>query len=240
VAAEEVLGSPLSDRSTAVVTRLRELAHDFPEPNDGPYDDFLDSWEKPNSWASEDHETWKVLLNNEGFSRLLRDFTFNFILLTQVATDSHLQIIKYSYQQYLPFTELWVRERLGLRATELAVIAPSVGWGCSYHLRFEAPTDIALTEVGLFRVQRQPVRGPGPAESYEARLGAETVQVYTPAGIEAGEHVVAVSMRVQILGYLRAMWLTSLAMATILIAGRGFLNRLETATQQRSDAAIAL
>jgi hypothetical protein len=240
VAADGVLGAPLHRRSIAVATRLRELAYDFPEENDTLYSEFLASWEKPNSWAAEDHETWRTLLENEGFSRLLRDLTFNFILLTQVATDSHLQIVKFSYQEYVPYTELFVTERLGLKATELSVVAPSVGWGCSYHLRVEAPTDIALTEVGLFRVQRAPVRIPGPAESYEARLGAESVQVYTATGIERGEHVVAVSMRVQILGFLRAMWLTSVAMAGILIAGRVFISRLETATQQRSDAAIAL
>ncbi len=240
VSAEAVLGQPLENRSAAVAIRLRELAFDFPKSSDDLYDDFLDSWELPSTWVEADHDTWRALLENDTFSRLLRDFTFNFILLTQVGTDSHLQIVKYSYQQYLPYTELWLRERLGLRATELAVVAPSVGWGCSYHLRFEAPPEIALTEVGLFRIQREQIRSPGPAESYDARMGAESVQVYTTSTIEPGEHVVAVSMRVAILGHLRAMWLTSLAMAAVLIAGRTLLTRLDIATQNRSDAAIAL
>jgi hypothetical protein len=240
VAARDVLSEPLDDRSPAVMQRLREIAYEFPKSSDDPHDDFLYSWEKPNTWNANDNETWQELIRNEGFSRLLREFTFNFILLTQVGTESKIQIVKFSYQQFLPFTELWIRERLGLRATELSVFAPGVGWAGSYHLRFEAPAEIVLTEVGLYRMQRQPVRSPGPAESYLARIGSETAQVYTNSMIEPAEHVVAVSMRVPIVGYLRAMWLTSLAMAAVLLAGRNFISRLESAAIERSDAAITL
>lgn len=240
VEAERVLGTEVLVASAPVATRLRELAFNFPHPGDEPYDAALRSWETPPGWTDPDRSVWRALLEDEPFVRLLRDFTFNFILMTQLETGSAIQLVKFSYQQHLPYSGLLLLERLGVRATELDIVAPAVGWARSYHLRIEAPQDLTLTDVALFRIQREHVSTPVPAESYEARIGAESAQVYTTSSIEPADHVVAVTMRVPVVGYLRAVWLTSVATAVILVTGRCFIGRVETAMQQRADAAVAL
>src|SRR5687768_15335347 len=63
---------------SAVMAHLRDLAFRFPEPGDDPYDPTLRSWESPAGWTEVDRRAWRVLLENEPFARLLRDFTFNF------------------------------------------------------------------------------------------------------------------------------------------------------------------
>lgn len=235
-----VLGNPVAIESAAVSQHLQGVAFGFPDPTDDPYDATLRSWEAPPGWSDQDRRAWRTLLEDEPFARLLRDFTFNFILMTQLESNSALQLAKFSYQQHLPYSELVLLERLGVRSTELAIIAPSVGWARSYHLRVVAPQDLRLTDVGLFRIQRGANRSPLPAESYEARVTAEVAQAHTTSSIVPADHVLAVTMRVPVTGYLRAVWLTSLATATILGAARWFMDDVEAAIEARADAAVAL
>jgi hypothetical protein len=94
--------------------------------------------------------------------------------------------------------------------------------------------------VALIRIERDDVAGLLPAESYETRVDVESAQVYTTPSIVPADHVVAVTMRVPLVGYLRAVWLTSVALAAILLMGRWLIGRLEEAMAQRADAAVAL
>jgi hypothetical protein len=238
--ADRVLGSSLQTASDTVSKHLRNLAFSFPHPDDEFSDSVLSSWEVPPSWPNNDRQVWSALESDERFVRLLREFTFNFILMTQLETGSAIQLVKFSYQQHLPYSELLLPERLGLRATELAIVAPSVGWARSYHMQIEAPQDMVLTDVVLVRVERDPAVQPTSAESYEARLSAESAQVYTTSTMKPAEHVVGVTMRVPIVGYLRAIWLTALATAAVLGIGYWQMDRVEAAVQQRADAAVAL
>ncbi len=56
---------------------------------------------------------WRALIDHGDFARLLRDFTFNFLLITQLETDSALQLVKFSYKQHLPYSKLLLTERVG-------------------------------------------------------------------------------------------------------------------------------
>jgi hypothetical protein len=238
--AKRVLGTDVQAASETVAKRLRAVAFDFPDPADEFDDPVLRSWEVPQAWPRADRDVWAALENDDRFVRLLREFTFNFILMTQLDAWSAIQIVKFSYQQHLPYSELLLTERLGLRATELAIVAPSVGWARSYHIRIEAPEELALTDVVLVRVERDQSAKPSSAESYEARLSAESAQVYTTSTMRPAEHVVGVTMRVPIVGYLRAIWLTSVATAVVLAVALWQIDRVEAASQQRADAAVAL
>lgn len=240
VEARRVLGQDLTTQSMVVSDHLRSLAFNFPRPGDEAYDNTLHSWEIPGSWSDSDRRAWRTLLQDELFARLLRDFTFNFILMTQLEATSAIQLVKFSYQQYLPYSELLWSERLGIKPTELAIVAPSVGWVRSYHLRVEAPQDLRVTDVGLFRIQRDSSTSPLPAESYEVRVSAEAAQIHTTSSIRPADHVVAITMRVPLFGYLRAVWLTSLATAAILLVARILIDDVEAAMAERADAAVAL
>lgn len=238
--AYRVLGADVLAASETVAKHLHSLAFAFPHPADEFYSAVLRSWELPQGWGDVDRQVWRALEGDEQFVRLLREFTFNFILMTQLEIGSAIQIVKFSYQQHLPYSELLLSERLGVRATELAIVAPSVGWARSYHMRIEAPQDLVLTDVVLVRVERDETVTPSAAESYEAKLSAESAQVYTTSTMRPAEHVVGVTMRVPVVGYLRAIWLTSVATAIVLAVGRWQIERVEAAIQQRADAAVAL
>ncbi len=226
--------------STEISLHLRSITFDFPHPEDAPHDPNLQSWGIPTDWSSVDVRLWHFLLGNESFARLLREFTFNFILLKQLEVSSASQLVKFSYQQSLPYSEVLFLEKFGIRPVQLAVTAPAIGWARSNHLLFEAPEGLALTEVELFQIQRQVADTTAPTDSYEARLAISAAQVYTTSSITRGEHLVAVSMRVPIAGYLRAVWLTSVVLAVVLVLARWKLDELLRVMGTRSEAAVGM
>jgi hypothetical protein len=267
VVATEVLGQDLQSASPPVATRLRELCFGFPDPSDTEYDVYLQSWAVPAGWQEADRRTWEELLDSDRFGRLLREFTFNFLLVTQipitipddepvaVAGDgndsswatpgkfdpgSSIQIAKFSYRQQLPSQEFELRERLGLLPFEIDIEAPAVGSVRSYHLRIKAPDGLALTDVLLLREVEMARTTPRPAESYEASINTGAAQIYTTSAIDAARHVAVVSLRVPVVGYLRSLMLGSWATAVILVLARVFMDRVLTAVAARADAAVTL
>ncbi len=239
-AAAEVLDVPMTNLPTALSSRLSRVAYDFPDGRDSPNDSTLHSWAVPSGWSSEDQSAWQRLLTDDGFARLLRDFTFHFLLITQIPIESAIHVVKFRYDEFLPYSEIEPLEKIGLQSTEMDVLAPAVGWARSYHLRVEAPSNLRLTDVGLFRVRTIPAPAATSVEYYQAREGAEVMQVYTTSSVTPDDYVLAVSLRVPILGYLRAMWFTAILAALVLLLGWKEMDRLETAVQGQADAAIAL
>lgn len=127
-AARAVLGHARLPDLPRVVERLRQLTYDFPDEGDDPFESMVGSWAVPDVWTPVEKEAWSNLLGDESFSRLLRDFTFHFLLVTQVPTDVPTHIVKFSYEEFLPLSGLSVREAVGLDPAILPFRAPAVGW----------------------------------------------------------------------------------------------------------------
>jgi hypothetical protein len=200
--AERILGSELMETSEAVSDFLYRLAYAFPDPRDHPLNNEFYSWSLPDDFTPHDQQVWGQLIQDIDFTRLLTDFTFNFLLLTQLDGKSDLQIVKFSYKEFLPYSNMRTTERLGLRSVEMILEAPSIGWPQSYHLQIEAPNDIALTDLHLYRLALNERDVPSAVGTYESMLDDEYAQVYTTSNVESGNHVVAVALRVKLSGYL--------------------------------------
>ncbi len=99
---------------------------------------------------------------------------------------------------------------------------------------------MVLIDLGLFRVLNEVSVSPMPAQPYEARVTPGAAQVHTTSSIDAQDHLLAVRMRVPVLGYLRAVWISSVCNAAVLILGRCLIGRVQDAISNRADAAVAL
>jgi hypothetical protein len=240
VEASHCLGVSLEGLPKAVMRHLREIAFTFPDDADDVYSKSVRTWRTPSYWPPKTNEVWRKLIDDTRFNRFLRDFTFNYLLITQVQSKPATQLIKFSHQQFLSYNKITRSEALGLAAAEFPIDAPSVGWGRSYHLQVEPPSELAVTALQLFRAMDVDGATPLPADTYEARIGYGVAQIHTTDSLKAGDYLLSIQMRVAIPGYLRALWLSTLLAASVLGLGDVFLGRLQTAASTKTEAAVAL
>ena len=238
--AQEVLGHPAS---SGVETHLRGLCRDFPQPEDRPDAPIaeLKTWVAPKGWKPEDPEgkEWEKLLANEQYESVLREFTFNFLLITQL--DAHSlapQLVKFAYQEYVPFYDMPLLERIGLREAVISIDVPAIGWVNSYHLQIDTASEFKLIDAILLQ-RRRPEQRSLPAETYLTQLSPSATRLYVTSTTKAAYRI-GVFVRVPVSGSLRSLWLASAATTGVLVAGRCVLNSLVTATQHGADAVVAL
>lgn len=245
VAASDQVGIAIHDLRPKIVKHLHEIAFAFPTDRQTSMTVDPAAW-STTDWRRRDKSAWQRLLDSSAFERLLRDFTFGFLLVTQLDSDKHLQLVKFSYRQTVP-QKIRLVEALGLAAIELPVEVPELGNCRGYHLRVESPPGMVLTDAALFRVfdetnfevpddlESAPLRG------YQKRIGPEGAQIYGTSSLRSGvPQRAAVALRVPILGFLRAAWLASILTLGVLLAGRLFMNDIERALSSRADAGVAI
>lgn len=238
--ANNALGCDVHQQHEAVSTHIREVVQNFPAEGDSRDDPIVGSWTPKVAFSASDAAAWNRLLSNEPFVRNFRDFTFSFLMCTQLVAADHPRVIKFEYHQFFPF-QPDVAERTGWSATELQVEAPSVGWVRSYHLRVQAPPGTLFTDAGLFRVvEAHAARESRPATTYQRRLTAEWAQIHTAKTVRPADHVMAIRLRPPLAGFLRAAALVSWFTAGVLIAGRCLMDRTVDSISSRADAAVAI
>lgn len=110
----------------------------------------------------------------------------------------------------------------------------------SYHLRVECPPDLAFLDIDLLREAGAEDLQEGTEDEYHARTGPDYAQMYSTARLETADHTATVEVRVPFVGYLRAIWITSMFTAGVFLAGQVWLERLSGAADAQADAAVAL
>jgi hypothetical protein len=237
--AAQLLGVYLSALDADVSNHLRRIVYEFPDSLDDEFDPTLLSWAVPETWTNAASLLqWRKLLSDDGFNRLLRTFTFSYILLAELPAGPHVQIIRWSQQQRIQESKFTFADRLGITAPQFPIGAPSVGWGKSYHLQVALPDDIVLTDAVLAR----PL---GPiswsSDEYDLRRGEGVVQMHSTDALRPDDYVFAVEVRVPVAGYLRATWLAAVFSTLILWIGWWFLARHEpSSVSETSEPAITL
>jgi len=240
----EQAGQSLGDQvDEEIANFLWSLAFSFPDPDDDPFQSTVRAWVPPQAWSHERRRIWRRLLEDPTFSRFLRDFTFNYLLLTQVTGGQATHIIKYSYHQHFPFKPDKWPARLGWVPPEIQIDAPAVGWGRSYHLEINLPRELRGIGPILYRlVQDQGRDGllALPAEPYDTVSQSRSVEIHTTDVVRPADHVLAVPVRLSLAGYLRAIWISTLFAALVLLLGRLNLPSVVKALNTKSEAAVAL
>lgn len=246
--ASTALGLDVATRYPGISRHLREIAWCFPDDDDSVdlRAEDLNTW-NAHGFVDDELRTWEDLVADPGFQKVLRDFTFGFLLVTQLEVGPHLEIVKLTYRQNID-PKLYVAESIGLAPIELDIDMPGLALDRGHHVRVEAPAGLVLTDVGIFRLieardaAADPADGPTPRVfSYQKRADAEWAEVYTapPAG-RADDHVLAVHMSVSLSGFLRSAWLATLFTVALLVISRLRLNDVEQAIDSRAGAAVAI
>lgn len=232
------LVDPVDDH---IAQHLWELVFKFPDPQDSPFSPEIKSWSVPVTWKKETSEQWQRLLLNQSFDRVLRDFTFNYLLLTQLPKGKAVHIVKYSYYQHLPFElDSW-REHLGYVAPEIRIDAPAVGWGRSYHLEVDLPRELRAVDPLLYRVVQDRLGLlQRSVEAYDLVSHARTVEIHTTGDVPVADHLLVIPVRLSLGGYLRAIWMSTLFAAIVLLIGRIFLSDVVNALRVKSEAEAAV
>jgi|SRR3984957_6450062 len=222
-----------------ILDHLKHIAYSFPKSDDVITSPVVASWIAPNSWSASMKIRWQRLLKNEQFERILRQFTFNYLLIAQLPALPEVQIVKFSFEECITLNAATKSELLGYDAAEFPIETPSIGWGRSFHLQVEPPTDMIITDMQLLKLEdiARSVKYP---ERYEIKIGNGFAQIHTTNELETANYTVSVLMRVSVSGYLRAAWISTMFAALILALGNVYLERLERAVQNRAEAAVAL
>lgn len=237
-------GIPL-DPTGPVAGRLREVIYNFPDPADEPDNTVLRSWKAPGMWDDDARATWTTLRRNSDLSGLLRDLTFNFLLIAVVPTQPTPEIVKFTYREGFSFRS----PLLGLTPSRVEVRAPAVGWPRSYHLRFRAPEGLHVTGAKLLPARdlapSQPISPAAPsamedtpkeAEMYHTKLSGTQAHVYTH-GIERADYFVDLELRPPVQGFFRAATASCLFTAVVVTVAAFLRARLQ---RVGSGAAVTL
>jgi hypothetical protein len=233
------LGVAMSEVPRPIRAHLSFIAYRFPDVDDNPFSGPVRSWNPPLVWSVAMLDTWSRLVEQEEFARFLTDFTFSYLLVTQLNFECDVQIVKYSHQQSPNLNAASLSGLIGIVAAEFIIEAPSVGWGRSYHLQIEPPNEMVVT--GIFLERYEAVNVPEPTnDAYDTQVGDGFAQVHTGGSIPSGDYHARLLMRVQLPGYLRSLWLSTIFTSLVLFLGDIFLGRLQRAAHSDVEGAVAL
>lgn len=239
--AARVLRLNIEDLSSDLSSHLYRISYSFPHNDDRIFEKIVRSWTPTEPWGSGTSEQWQLLVSNEEFSRFLRDFTFNYILIAQLSMTPTVQVIKYAYQLTPPLNG-WTDSPLsGVTPLQFSFYAPSIGWERSSHVQIHPPSELMVTKIAL--VRRAAVDEPTESTSdfYHVRFGNGYAQIQAAKDFKPANFSVVVLMRASIVGIVRAAWLSTLMAATVLFLGGLFLHRLQQAVSDRgAESAVAL
>jgi len=244
--AAKVLGNELGNVAVEIRQHLKNLVFDFPDIKDKVSFLTVNKWNSHESWESDVLEKWEELLENNDFNGYLRDFTFNYILIAQLPSGPDVQIVKYSHQSSprpnLRLSKNTVSELIGFDAAEFSIQAPSIGWDRSYHFQVKPPEGVVVTDLYLVRGRRisEVRRSDNSNDIYNVQMGNDFAQAYATDNLMQASFNFIVLLRVSIVGYLRAAWLSTIFAAAVLLFGDLFLPELRAAVGSRAEAAVAL
>ena len=225
--------------ASKIAPHLYAITKCFPAVEDSPDDPGrLVSWKTPDEWGREEYDSWDRLLRNEEFTRLLLEFTFNFLLITRLPPAPSIQLVKFAYRTNFEFHRYSVWEKLSVRSTQVALRVPTLGTSTSSHVRINAPPELRFTSVELAR-RENPNKAPGSAGFYHRRISADRAQLYTGPS-PAGDYGAWIGLRVPLTGLLRSIMIASVFTAGVMLCAYRYLDRLVEVADDQSDAAVAL
>jgi hypothetical protein len=220
-------------------SHIKKIVSDFPDEDDEQFRTPVNTWDRKEVWPQTVTEIWDKLLASDDFSGFLTDFTFNYILLSQLAPQPAVQIFKFSHQQSPNLSRASFSELLSFSTPEFQIEAPSIGWGRSYHFQVEPPQEMTVT--GIYLVRRKMIDEEVITDDvYDVQISNGFAQIHTTNSIKPANYQVKLLMRIAIPGYLRSLWLSTVIAALLLVFGEIYLHRLQTAAQSRAEAAVAL
>lgn len=219
----------------SVEYHLRSIIENFPHASDSEGDSELQSWEPHKPWDSGEEQAWIAVRDNPECNRLLRDLTFNFMLITSLPADSGPHVIKFSYHEGFDIGSF------GRGARVIFVDAPAVGWTRSCHMQFEDPEGLQVLDLALVRIGADVDReasGPVETEHYHAKVSETRTQIYA-GPIQRANYLAVLYMRPRVPGLLRASWLSSLFTLVVLTSAVIFRSTI-TGSAGNADALAAL
>lgn len=165
---------------SSLLAHLDDIVYQLPEPPDYPRAKQLKTWSRGDKrfWPEDDSRLWEVARQDEHFTRWLRDFTFNFLVIVALPLDPTPRIIKLSYQEQAPDYRV---SRAPFRHVRFPVNPAGIGTARSYHLVVKAPDGLAITGGELVRIEGTSGETDGHEEvtSYRRRLLPTVAHVYT-------------------------------------------------------------
>jgi hypothetical protein len=107
-------------------SHIKKIVSDFPDEDDEQFRTPVNTWDRKEVWPQTVTEIWDKLLASDDFTGFLTDFTFNYILLSQLAPQPAVQIVKFSHQQSPNLSRASFSELLSFSTPEFQIEAPSI------------------------------------------------------------------------------------------------------------------
>ena len=239
--ASEKLGCSLNELSTDIKAKIKEICWNFPSGDEAESTKNLVEWEPVNSWSPQTKNEWSHLTDDDEFSRVLRTFTFVYLLMAEIADHGTAEIVIFEHTEPIKFPpDKWVvrlASSFGWKPTEFPILTPSVGWGRSYHLEITVPEDLIITDAILTReiiVDRQIL------DFFEIRRSANSVSIHTTDSMPVGLYSLVIQVDLKIQGLFRALFTSVLIASALLIACDFLIHPLWIATRHKSESAITI